>query len=106
MGWYSTSAFRCQASGLRCLVLRFVRPMTHHSLLTTRYSPLITRHFRKRLTLVVVTGLCLFVGCASEPHPTDAALGLTPPQAQGRRVFEQRCQECHFAYIARNLRGP
>ena len=21
-------------------------------------------------------------------------------------LFEQRCQECHFAYIARNLRGP
>jgi mono/diheme cytochrome c family protein len=48
----------------------------------------------------------LSLGCESEPHKTDAELGLTPQQAQGRRVFEQRCQECHFAYISRNLRGP
>ncbi len=45
-------------------------------------------------------------GCAVEPHKTDAELGLNEQQARGRRVFEQRCQECHFAYISRGLRGP
>ena len=49
---------------------------------------------------------CLTLGCDAEPHKTDAELGLNPQQAQGRRVFEQRCQECHFAYISRSLHGP
>ncbi len=47
-----------------------------------------------------------FVACDAEPHKTDAQLGLNAQQAHGRRVWEQHCQECHFAYIDRNLRGP
>jgi mono/diheme cytochrome c family protein len=70
------------------------------------YSLLITHYFRKCLPVIVLAGICLSLGCESEPHKTDAELGLTPQQSQGRRVFEQRCQECHFAYISRNLRGP
>lgn len=46
------------------------------------------------------------LGCDAEPHKTDAELGLNQQQAHGRRLFEQRCQECHFAYISRNLHGP
>jgi mono/diheme cytochrome c family protein len=50
--------------------------------------------------------LVLFAGCDSEPRKTDAELGLTPQQALGRRAYDARCAECHYAYSTRNLRGP
>ena len=50
--------------------------------------------------------LIVFAGCDAEPRKSDAELGLTPQQALGRRVYDARCAECHFAYIKRNLRGP
>ena len=50
--------------------------------------------------------LVLFAGCDAEPRKTDAELGLTPQQAVGRRVYDARCAECHYAYSKRNLRGP
>ena len=50
--------------------------------------------------------LTFFAACSAEPHKTDAELGLNPQQAHGRRVYEARCAECHFAYIGRELRGP
>jgi len=51
-------------------------------------------------SLILSTSL----GCDSEPRKTDAELGLTPQQAAGRRVYDARCAECHFAYSSRNLR--
>ena len=48
----------------------------------------------------------LLAACSSEPHKTDAELGLNAQQSNGRRVYEQHCAECHYAYISRNLRGP
>ena len=56
------------------------------------------------IALLVAT--IALLGCDAEPRKTDAELGLNQQQAHGRRVFEQRCQECHFAYISRNLHGP
>lgn len=58
--------------------------------------------------MVVLLGTLAFVlaGCDSEPRKTDAELGLNAQQAQGRRVYDSRCAECHFAYSTRNLRGP
>ncbi len=44
--------------------------------------------------------------CEAEPRKTDAELGLTPQQAGGRRVYDARCAECHYAYSTRDLRGP
>jgi mono/diheme cytochrome c family protein len=55
---------------------------------------------------VVLAGLFLIAGCDVEPRKTDAELGLNPQQAQGRRVYDARCAECHYAYSKRNLRGP
>lgn len=37
---------------------------------------------------------------------SDAELGLNPQQAAGRRVYDQRCGNCHEAYSSRALRGP
>jgi len=50
--------------------------------------------------------LAVLAGCDAEPRKTDAELGLTPQQASGRRVYDARCAECHYAYSTRNLRGP
>jgi len=61
-----------------------------------------------RLILTSITAILLLavVACESEPRKTDAELGLTPQQAMGRRVYDARCAECHYAYSSRNLRGP
>jgi mono/diheme cytochrome c family protein len=72
----------------------------------TYYFLLITDYWRRILTVLLLSGVLLLPGCDVEPHRTDAELGLNTQQAHGRRVFEQRCQECHFAYISRNLHGP
>lgn len=48
----------------------------------------------------------MLAGCESEPRYTDAQLGLNAQQAAGRRIYETRCADCHFAYIGRDLRGP
>ena len=50
--------------------------------------------------------LGVFAGCDVEPRKTDAELGQNPQQASGRRVYDARCAECHYAYSTRNLRGP
>jgi mono/diheme cytochrome c family protein len=65
----------------------------------------------KRATRLVLTALVpLFLlalaACDAEPRKTDAELGLTPQQTAGRRVYEARCAECHYAYSSRELRGP
>lgn len=55
------------------------------------------------LTLIVVL---ILSACDVEPRKTDAELGLNPQQAAGRRVYDTRCAECHYAYSTHNLRGP
>jgi mono/diheme cytochrome c family protein len=61
-----------------------------------------------RLLFTTLTLLFLIVlgACDAEPRKTDAELGLNPQQAAGRRVYDARCAECHYAYSTRNLRGP
>jgi mono/diheme cytochrome c family protein len=48
----------------------------------------------------------IFSACDVEPRKSDAELGLNPQQAAGRRVYDSRCAECHYAYSTHNLRGP
>lgn len=50
--------------------------------------------------------LAMAVACDVEPRKSDAELGLTQEQARGRRVYNARCAECHYAYSKRDLRGP
>ena len=64
---------------------------------------------RARLVALALAGLIAILSlsaCDSEPRKTDAELGLNPQQAAGRRVYDTRCSDCHFAYSTRNLRGP
>jgi|SRR5271165_4341112 len=67
--------------------------------------------FSKHVSCLVVTALisiflAFLAACDAEPRKTDAELGLTLQQAMGRRVYDARCAECHYAYSSRNLRGP
>lgn len=57
-------------------------------------------------TAILISLLLALVACDSEPRKTDAELGLSPQQAMGRRIYDARCAECHYAYSSRNLRGP
>jgi len=62
-----------------------------------------------RLSILVVFILVLLTalaGCDAEPRKSDAELGLNAQQARGRRVYDARCAECHYAYSKRDLRGP
>ncbi len=59
--------------------------------------------FLSAIILIIIT---LFAACDVEPRKTDAELGLNPEQAYGRRVYDARCAECHYAYSKRDLRGP
>ena len=62
-----------------------------------------------RLSILVVFTLAILTalaGCDAEPRKSDAELGLNAQQARGRRVYDARCAECHYAYSKRDLRGP
>jgi mono/diheme cytochrome c family protein len=65
---------------------------------------------RERLHLSCLLALLvalLLAGCNANTRPkSDAELGLTPIQAQGRRVYDRYCRTCHEAYSARDLHGP
>jgi mono/diheme cytochrome c family protein len=58
------------------------------------------------LAAVLLIGMLLLTACDVEPRKSDAELGLNPQQAAGRRVYDSRCAECHFAYSKANLKGP
>ncbi|HEY4959830.1 MAG TPA: cytochrome c [Candidatus Limnocylindrales bacterium] len=61
---------------------------------------------RSILLVLILVAFTALMGCDSEPRKSDAELGLNPQQAQGRRVYDARCAECHYAYSKRDLRGP
>jgi mono/diheme cytochrome c family protein len=54
----------------------------------------------------VFIGFTFILACDVEPRKSDAELGLNAQQARGRRVYDARCAECHYAYSKRDLRGP
>jgi mono/diheme cytochrome c family protein len=58
------------------------------------------------LFVLILIAIATLAGCEAEPRKSDAELGLTPQQARGRKVYDARCAECHYAYSSRNLRGP
>lgn len=56
--------------------------------------------------LFSLIAILILSGCDAEPRKTDAELGLNAQQAGGRRVYDTRCAECHYAYSKHDLRGP
>jgi mono/diheme cytochrome c family protein len=61
---------------------------------------------RNSLIAILLIALAVLAGCSAEPRKSDAELGLNAQQARGRRVYDARCAECHYAYSTRDLRGP
>ena len=57
----------------------------------------------KRIAVLSIIFLVVLVACSSNEGKekytmTDAQLGLTPQQADGRRVYNQHCLQCHASY--------
>jgi mono/diheme cytochrome c family protein len=61
---------------------------------------------RSILVVLILIALTALAGCDAEPRQSDAELGLNAQQVRGRRVYDARCAECHYAYSKRDLRGP
>ena len=62
-----------------------------------------------RITIAILmlsVAVATFFGCHAELRKSDAELGLTPSQAIGRHIYDQRCGSCHEAYSSRPLKGP
>ena len=48
----------------------------------------------------------LLTACKVERRKSDAELGLTPQQADGRHIYDQYCDRCHAPYSSRGRQGP
>jgi mono/diheme cytochrome c family protein len=46
------------------------------------------------------------LGCDVQRRKSDAELGLTPQQAAGRRIYDDRCERCHEPYSTKDKKGP
>ena len=59
------------------------------------------------LTLVCcLLFLVVLSACKAERRRSDAELGLTPKQADGRHIYDQYCDRCHAPYSSRGRQGP
>lgn len=56
--------------------------------------------------LVAWFSLASTLGCDLQRRKSDAELGLTAPQAAGRRIYEDRCARCHEPYSTKDKKGP
>jgi mono/diheme cytochrome c family protein len=64
---------------------------------------------QRTLGLLLCLGLALSmatIACTVERRKSDAELALTPQQAAGRRVYDERCDRCHEPYATRGKNGP
>jgi mono/diheme cytochrome c family protein len=79
--------------------------MMRHSLRSALRRPVLPR-----LPLLATAGcLALFLvasACKVERRRSDAELGLTPTQADGRHIYDQYCDRCHAPYSSRGRQGP
>jgi mono/diheme cytochrome c family protein len=48
----------------------------------------------------------LLAGCDVERRKSDAELGLTPQQANGRKIYDNDCDRCHRPYSTKGKKGP
>lgn len=60
-----------------------------------------------RRWVLVASAVLALVGCESSgTRKSDAALGLNPQQARGRRVYDTYCISCHNPYSSGGRHGP
>ena len=55
---------------------------------------------------VVGLALIALAGCDVERRKSDAELGLNPPQAAGRKLYDNYCDRCHRPYSTKGKKGP
>jgi mono/diheme cytochrome c family protein len=55
---------------------------------------------------VVILALLVIAGCDVERRKSDAELGLTSQQGDGRRLYDNYCDRCHEPYSSRGKKGP
>ena len=58
------------------------------------------------LCFCLALALALLSGCDAERRKSDAELGLTAQQANGRHLYDQHCDRCHNPYSTRGRQGP
>jgi mono/diheme cytochrome c family protein len=61
------------------------------------------RRFLATALLLLAGGLA---GCDVERRKSDAELGLTPQQANGRKIYDNNCDRCHLPYSTKGKKGP
>jgi mono/diheme cytochrome c family protein len=60
----------------------------------------------KLIAFVLLPSLLALSTCEVERRKSDAELGLTPQQADGRHIYDQYCDRCHAPYSSRKRQGP
>jgi mono/diheme cytochrome c family protein len=70
----------------------------------TAWESHITRGLTRLLALLLV--VAAFFGCDVERRKSDAALGLNPQQAAGRKIYDRECARCHEPYSTKGKKGP
>lgn len=58
------------------------------------------------IAVVVLASLVGWIGCEVERRKSDAELGLNPQQADGRKVYDKYCDQCHEPYSSHGKKGP
>ena len=56
--------------------------------------------------LLMVLAFAGIVGCEVERRRSDTELGLNPQQADGRKIYDSKCDRCHEPYSTRGKKGP
>jgi len=57
--------------------------------------------------VAAISFIAIAFSALAMPNPArPMPLGVEPAAASGRRVYDARCGDCHYASAKRNLRGP
>ncbi len=56
--------------------------------------------------LIALFAFGVLAGCEVERRKSDAELGLTPQQANGRKIYDNYCDRCHRPYSTKGKKGP
>jgi mono/diheme cytochrome c family protein len=56
--------------------------------------------------ITALLALSLLAACDVERRKSDAELGLSPQQANGRKIYDSHCDRCHEPYSTRGKKGP
>ena len=56
--------------------------------------------------IAVLLAILVLTGCDVERRKSDAALGLNPQQASGRKIYDNYCDRCHRPYSTKGKKGP